>query len=325
MTTSAKAKASPPAQGTGTPTIWLDGEWYDRGTAMVSVYDHGLLYGDGVFEGIRVYGGKIFRLEDHLERLFDSAKAIWLTIPMEKKELVEVTREAVRRSGIAEAYIRHVVTRGVGDLGLDPRKCPKPSVIIIVDTIKLWPEQVYETGLNVITAGTPIPQRESLSPRVKSLNYLAHILAKVEGIHAGADEVLMLDSAGAVAEGSGQNVFVVKDGVVRTPPPYAGILKGVTRDTVIDLARKAGHEVEESILNRYDCTRRTRRSSPAPRARSSLSGSWMAGSLDREARPGHSRASGPLPGTRAELSTTVPAVTPTLGKAPHPPRPRWTQ
>ncbi|MGZ8397537.1 MAG: branched-chain-amino-acid transaminase [Gemmatimonadales bacterium] len=252
MATSAKTKVSPPAQGTGTPTIWFDGEWCDRSTAMVSVYDHGLLYGDGVFEGIRVYGGKIFRLEDHLDRLYDSAQAIWLTIPMAKKELVEVTREAVRRSGIAEAYIRHVVTRGVGDLGLDPRKCPKPSVIIIVDTIQLWPESVYETGLNVITAGTPIPQRESLSPRVKSLNYLAHILAKVEGIHAGADEVLMLDSAGAVAEGSGQNVFVVKDGTVRTPPPYAGILKGVTRDTVIELARKAGHEVEESILNRYD-------------------------------------------------------------------------
>ena len=252
MTTSAKATISASAQGSGTPTIWLDGKWCDRSTAMVSVYDHGLLYGDGVFEGIRVYGGKIFRLEEHLDRLYDSAKAIWLTIPMEKKELISVTREAVRRSGIAEAYIRHVITRGAGDLGLDPRKCPKASVIIIVDTIKLWPEEVYETGLSVITAGTPIPQRESLSPRVKSLNYLPHIMAKVEGIHAGADEVLMLDSSGAVAEGSGQNVFVVKNGRLRTPSPYAGILKGVTRDTVIELARKAGYEVEETILNRYD-------------------------------------------------------------------------
>jgi branched-chain amino acid aminotransferase len=140
----------------------------------------------------------------------------------------------------------------VGDLGLDPRKCPKASVIIIVDTIKLWPEQVYETGLNVITAGTPIPQRESLSPRVKSLNYLAHIMAKVEGIHAGADEVLMLDSSGAVAEGSGQNVFVVKKGRLSTPPPHAGILKGVTRDVVIELATEAGYQVEETMLNRYD-------------------------------------------------------------------------
>ncbi len=219
---------------------------------MISVYDHGLLYGDGVFEGIRVYGGKIFRLADHLERLYDSAKAICLTIPHSKDELASITEEAVRRSGIAEAYIRHVVTRGVGDLGLDPRKCPRPSVMIIVDTIRLWPEQVYEAGLVVITAGTPIPHRESLSPRVKSLNYLAHILAKLEGIHAGADEVIMLDSAGAVAEGSGQNIFVVKNGRLRTPPPYSGILKGVTRDVVMELAPEAGYPVEETVLNRYD-------------------------------------------------------------------------
>jgi branched-chain amino acid aminotransferase len=234
------------------PTVWLDGEWHQRATATVSVYDHGLLYGDGVFEGIRVYGGKIFRLEEHLDRLYDSAKAIWLTIPMPKDQMADITREAVRRSGIPEAYIRHVVTRGAGDLGLDPRKCPKPSLIIIVDTIKLWPEQVYEAGLNVMTAGTPIPHRESLSPRVKSLNYLAHILAKIEGIHAGADEVLMLDSSGHVSEGSGQNLFVVKDGRVLTPPLYAGILKGVTRDVVIELAGQAGYPVEETIINRYD-------------------------------------------------------------------------
>ena len=252
MTVSTKPTATSPTSEVGTPTIWLDGKWCDRSTAVVSVYDHGLLYGDGVFEGVRVYGGKIFRLSEHLERLYDSAKAIWLTIPIPREELASITEEAVRRSGISEAYIRHVVTRGVGDLGLDPRKCPKPSVLIIVDTIKLWPEQVYEAGLNVVTAGTPIPQRESLSPRVKSLNYLAHILAKIEGIHAGADEVLMLDSAGAVAEGSGQNLFVVKNGVVRTPPPYAGILKGVTRDAVMELAVQAGYEVQESILNRYD-------------------------------------------------------------------------
>ena len=234
------------------PTIWLDGQWCDRASAMISVYDHGLLYGDGVFEGIRVYGGKIFRLAEHLERLYDSAQAIWLTIPMPREEMAEVTEEAVRRSGIVEGYIRHIVSRGVGDLGLDPRKCPRPSVIIIVDTIKLWPEEVYETGLKVITAGTPIPQRESLSPRVKSLNYLPHILAKIEGVQAGADEVLMLDSQGHVAEGSGQNIFVVKHGRLSTPPPFAGILKGVTRDVVIELARKAGYDVQETMLNRYD-------------------------------------------------------------------------
>jgi branched-chain amino acid aminotransferase len=252
MTVSAKPAASSPEQGVGAPTIWLDGEWCDRATARVSVYDHGLLYGDGVFEGIRVYGGKIFRLDEHMDRLYDSAKAIWLTIPMPKEELLTITREAVRRSGMQEAYIRQVVTRGVGDLGLDPRKCAKASIIIIVDTIKLWPEQVYEAGLSVVTAGTPIPHREALSPRVKSLNYLAHILAKVEGIQAGADEVLMLDSEGHVAEGSGQNVFVVKHRKLSTPPAYAGILKGVTRDAVIELARKAGYEVEQTILNRYD-------------------------------------------------------------------------
>jgi branched-chain amino acid aminotransferase len=166
MTVSAKPASIAAPPGTGVPTIWLDGKWCDRSTAMISVYDHGLLYGDGVFEGIRAYGGKIFRLMEHLERLYDSAKAIWLTIPISRDEMASITEEAVRRSGIAEAYIRHIVTRGVGDLGLDPRKCSKPTVVIIVDTIRLFPEQLYETGLNVITAGTPIPQRESLSPRV---------------------------------------------------------------------------------------------------------------------------------------------------------------
>ena len=252
MSTTLKPSKPSTTTGAGVPTVWLDGKWYDRETATVSVYDHGLLYGDGVFEGIRVYGGKIFKLSEHLDRLYDSAKAIWLTIPMPKDEMASVTEEAVRRSGIAEAYIRHLITRGVGDLGLDPRKCPKPSIIIIVDTIRLFPEEVYETGLQVVTAGTPIPHREALSPRVKSLNYLAHILAKIEGIHSNADEVLMLDSEGHVAEGSGQNLFVIKKGVVRTPAAYSGILKGVTRDVVIELGRKAGYEVQETTLNRYD-------------------------------------------------------------------------
>jgi branched-chain amino acid aminotransferase len=252
MSTTLKPSKPSTATGAGVPTVWLDGKWSDRENATISVYDHGLLYGDGVFEGIRVYGGKIFKLSEHLDRLYDSAKAIWLTIPMPKEEMAAVTEEAVRRSGIAEAYIRHVITRGVGDLGLDPRTCPKPSIIIIVDTIRLFPEEVYETGLRVVTAGTPIPHREALSPRVKSLNYLAHILAKIEGIHSGADEVLMLDSEGHVAEGSGQNIFVVKNGAIWTPAPYAGILKGVTRDVVIELAREAGYDMQETMLNRYD-------------------------------------------------------------------------
>jgi branched-chain amino acid aminotransferase len=158
----------------------------------------------------------------------------------------------VRRSGLQEAYLRHVVTRGVGDLGLDPRKCPVPTVFIIFDTIKLWPAERYEQGLSVITSGTPIPHRESLSPRVKSLNYLAHIMAKIEGTNAGADEVLMLDSSGYVAEASGMNIFILKQGVLCTPPPYSGILKGVTRDVVLELAAQAGIAVRETLLNRYD-------------------------------------------------------------------------
>jgi branched-chain amino acid aminotransferase len=233
-------------------TIWLDGEWHDRDTAKVSVYDHGLLYGDGVFEGLRVYGGKVFRLDEHVDRLYDSARALWLEVPIPREELGRVIEEAVRRSGLAEAYVRPIVTRGVGDLGLDPRKCVRPSVIVIVDAIRMWSAELYDRGLNVITAATPIPHRESLSPRVKSLNYLAHILARIEGINAGADEVLMLDSAGHVAEGSGENVFVVRDRVIRTPPAWSGILRGVTRDAVIELARGAGYDLREEVLNRYD-------------------------------------------------------------------------
>jgi branched-chain amino acid aminotransferase len=232
--------------------IWIDGQYYDRATAKISVFDHGLLYGDGVFEGIRSYNGRIFRLERHLERLYASAKGIWLEVPLLRPELHRVVEEAVGKSGIKDAYIRLVITRGVGDLGLDPRKCPKPSIICIVDTIKLWPPDRYESGLTALTAATPINHRESLSPRIKSLNYLAHILAKVEGIAAGVDEVIMLDSAGYVAEASGMNLAMVSQGVVRTPPPYAGILRGVTRDAILELAREAGYGVDESPLNRYD-------------------------------------------------------------------------
>ena len=232
--------------------IWLDGEWHTRETAQVSVFDHGLLYGDGVFEEIRVYGGRIFRVEEHIDRLYDSAQAIWMNVPMSKAEMIEVTEEAVRRSGLSEAYIRHIITRGVGDLGLSPKNCPRPTIIIIVDTISLWPAATYETGLRVMTAGTPIPHREALSPRVKSLNYLPHIMAKCEGIVAGMDDVLMLDSAGFVAEASGCNIFVVKGNEIRTPPAYAGILRGVTRDLVIEIASGAGYQMREEPINRYD-------------------------------------------------------------------------
>ena len=241
-----------PNPGAGVTTIWLDGQWLDKDTAKVSVFDHGLLYGDGVFEGMRVYNGKTFRLKEHVDRLYDSAKAILLDIPMSRDEMIALTNEGVRRAGLTEGYLRHVVTRGVGDLGLDPRKCPRPTVFIIFDEIKLWSKERFDQGLSVVTAGTPIPHRESLSPRVKSLNYLSHILAKIEGTNAGADEVIMLDSAGYIAEASGQNLFILKNGVLSTPPASAGILKGVTRDVVLELAPKAGLGVQEVLLNRYD-------------------------------------------------------------------------
>ncbi len=234
------------------PTIWIDGKYCDKADAKISVFDHGLLYGDGVFEGIRVYNRRVFRLDRHLDRLYASAKAVWIEIPMAQEALARLVEEVVGKSGIADAYIRLVVTRGIGDLGLDPRKCGRPSVVCIVDHIELWSADRYEKGLTAISAATPIHHRESLSPRIKSLNYLSHILAKVEGIAAGVDEVIMLDSAGFVAEASGMNLFVVTDGTLKTPPAYSGILRGVTRDAVLDLAREATYGVEEVPLNRYD-------------------------------------------------------------------------
>ena len=233
-------------------TIWIDGEWHTRETGKVSVFDHGLLYGDGVFEGIRVYAGKVFKLQEHLDRIYECAHAILLTIPMPKAEFGRVIEEAVQRAGMAEAYIRPIVTRGPGDLGIDPRNCGRPTMIVIVDAINIWSPERYAQGLSVITAGTPIPHRESLSPRVKSLNYLCHAMAKMEANFAGADEALMLDSSGHVAEGTGQNVFVVKKNVLRTPPLSAGILAGITRGVVMELARQAGHTVVEDMLNRFD-------------------------------------------------------------------------
>ena len=232
--------------------IWIDGEYHDRASARVSVFDHGLLYGDGVFEGIRAYNRRLFRLDRHVDRLYASAKAVWIEVPMAKDAMRRLVEEVVAKSGLDEAYVRLLVTRGVGDLGLDPRKCPRPSVIIIVDSIRLWPSDRYEKGLTALTAATPINHRESLSPRIKSLNYLSHILAKVEGIAAGVDEVIMLDAGGYVAEASGMNLFAVTNGTLKTPPAYAGILRGVTRDAVIELAREATYGVEEVPINRYD-------------------------------------------------------------------------
>jgi branched-chain amino acid aminotransferase len=249
MANPAIARSPAPVQ---TGTIWIDGEWHSKDSGKVSVYDHGLLYGDGVFEGIRVYAGKVFKLKEHLDRLYDCAHAVLITVPIPKAAFGAVIEEAVQRSGLQEAYIRPIITRGIGDLGVDPRKCPQPTMIVIVDAINIWSPERYEQGLSVITAGTPIPHRESLSPRVKSLNYLSHCMAKMEANVAGADEALMLDSAGHVAEGTGQNIFVIKGGMLRTPPLYAGILAGITRSTVMQLATEAGHSVKEEMLNRFD-------------------------------------------------------------------------
>ena len=232
--------------------IWIDGQWHDRDTATISVFDHGLLYGDGVFEGMRVYGGRAFRMAEHLDRLYDSAQAIWLTPPIGKDEMARVTEEGIKRAGITEGYLRHVVTRGVGDLGLDPRSCARPTAIIIFDTIKIWPPERYTKGLVMMSAATPMPDRETLSPRVKSLNYLPHIMAKLEGIQAQMDEVLMLDRGGYVAEASGMNVFIVRRGAVTTPPAWTGVLRGVTRDIVLELAAEAGLPAREEPINRYD-------------------------------------------------------------------------
>ena len=232
--------------------IWLDGAYYDKNDAKVSVFDHGLLYGDGVFEGIRAYNGKVFRGAGHISRLYASAHAILLTIPMTQAEMLAMVEDCVKVNGLTDAYIRLVVTRGYGDLGLDPRKCPKATVFCIADAIQLWPKETYDKGLAVVTVPTPVAAPHNLSPAIKSLNYLAHILAKVEAINAQADEALMLDMTGNIAEGSGQNIFIVVGRQLRTPPSYAGILRGVTRSAVIDLAREAGLDVVETTLTRYD-------------------------------------------------------------------------
>jgi len=234
------------------PQIWIDGKFYDGDQAKISVFDHGVLYGDGVLEGIRAYGGRVFRLKQHLDRLYASAKAIWLDIPMTQDAMADLVNECIKINSLSDAYVRLVVTRGFGDLGLDPRKCKKPTIFCIADKIALFPAEVAKRGLTMMTAPTPVNHREGLSPRIKSLNYLAHILAKIEAINAGADEALMLESTGEVAEGVGENIFCVTNHTLRTPPAYSGILRGVTRDAVIELGPSAGLEVREESLNRYD-------------------------------------------------------------------------
>lgn len=234
------------------PKIWVDGKYYEKDEAKISVFDHGLLYGDGVFEGIRAYNGKVFRLKQHVERLYASARSVLLEIPMTPEQMSALVEDCVKVNGLSDAYIRLVVTRGFGDLGFDPRKCKQATVFCIADKIALWPAEVYERGLSAVTSTVPVNQSHALAPQIKSLNYLSHIMAKMEASNAGADEALMLESTGQVAEGTGQNVFIVTGRRVRTAPGYHGILRGVTREAVMELAREAGYEVAEEPLTRYD-------------------------------------------------------------------------
>lgn len=228
--------------------VWQDGRLLPAEQARVSVYDHGFLYGDGVFEGIRTYKGKVFRLEQHLDRLFKSAAAIRLKMSYTAKQLGEAIHQTMQANGQTDAYIRLVVSRGPGDLGLDPNKSPKPMVLIITDKIALYPKQMYEQGMSIITAKTVRTPSQSLDPRIKSLNYLNNILAKIEALDAGVQEAVMLNYRGFVAEATGDNVFIIKDGRVLTPSLDCGILEGITRDFVMELAAQQGLEVQETEL-----------------------------------------------------------------------------
>jgi branched-chain amino acid aminotransferase len=232
--------------------IFIDGKYYDERNAKISVFDHGLLYGDGIFEGIRAYHGCVFKLEEHIDRLFCSAKAILLQIPMTHAQIMRATVETCRKNKIRDGYIRLVVTRGAGTLGLNPNRCKRPSVIIIADKIQLYPPVVYQRGLDIITVPTTRNLHSALNPAIKSLNYLNNILAKIEANNGGCEEAVMLNAEGFVAECTGDNLFIVKNGALFTPPLSAGALYGITRQTVMELAEASGLKVSEPNLTRYD-------------------------------------------------------------------------
>jgi branched-chain amino acid aminotransferase len=232
--------------------IYIDGKFYSEVNAKVSVFDHGLLYGDGIFEGIRFYNGRVFRLEEHLARLWDSARSICLKIPMTRQEMTKALLETIRQNQLRDGYVRLIVTRGVGNLGLNPEQCKSPSVIIIVATIALYHEDFYRKGLNIITVATRRSNPASLNPAVKSLNYLNNVMARIEANLAGADEALMLNDAGNIAECTADNVFIIKDGQIITPPITAGALRGITRSVVFDIASELDLEVMEADFTRHD-------------------------------------------------------------------------
>ncbi len=232
--------------------IFINGEFKTKEEATVSVFDHGFLYGDGVFEGIRVYEGNIFRCREHLDRLYDSARTICLRVPYDIDELEQHIIETIRKNNLENAYIRLIVSRGEGGLGLDPDRCPHPNVIIIVDQVSLYPKELYENGLPIITASTRRNLPTALDPKIKSLNYLNNILAKIEAKQAGMVEALMLNAEGYVAEATGDNIFLVKNGILITPPTYIGALSGITRQAIIDLANKLKIEVKEVPFTLHD-------------------------------------------------------------------------
>ena len=232
--------------------IYVDGKLYDKNDAKVSVFDHGFLYGDGVFEGIRAYDGNVFRLKDHIDRLYTSAKTIALEIPLSREEMTQAVLDTVAANEQRDAYIRLVVSRGPGDLGIDPGNCSKPTVVIICAEIKLYPKALYESGAAIVTSSVRRIPIQCLDPRIKSLNYLNNIMAKIEGLQAGCVEALMLNAKGEVAECTGDNIFLVKKGRLMTPPLDAGILEGITRNAVMELATAAGIEVAEMALTKHD-------------------------------------------------------------------------
>ena len=232
--------------------IYIDGKYYDEKNAKVSVFDHGLLYGDGIFEGIRAYNGRVFRLKEHIDRLFDSAKAILLEIPISHAAMMKAVVETCRKNNLRDCYIRLLVTRGVGTLGLNPKRCKKPSIIIIADKIQLYPPALYQRGMAIVTVATTRNLSNAVNPAIKSLNYLNNILAKIEANNAGVEEAIMLNSEGFVAECTGDNIFILKGGRMMTPPLSAGALYGITRGVVMDLAREDNIPVSDPNLTRYD-------------------------------------------------------------------------
>jgi branched-chain amino acid aminotransferase len=232
--------------------VYIDGKFYGERDAKISVFDHGLLYGDGIFEGIRAYHGRVFRLKEHIDRLFCSAKAILLKIPMSRAEITRAVVESCRRNKLRDGYIRLVVTRGVGTLGLNPKRCKNPSVIVIADKIQLYPQELYKRGMEIVTVPTVRNLHSALNPAIKSLNYLNNILAKIEANNAGCEEAVMLNAEGFVSECTGDNIFIVKEGKLMTPPLSAGALYGITRQVVIELAEQSGIKVSEPNMTRYD-------------------------------------------------------------------------